>query len=177
MPSSDAERTLAVHDHAVCIEDALLRAEVVCAARGARLTLLRRRVLELVWLSHRPRGAYAILDDLGQHGGKAPAPLTVYRALDFLVAQGLVHRIESLNAFVGCAHPGEAHSSQFLVCTGCGVAIETNDRRVVEAIRQTAEELGFRITVPTVEVHGLCPRCQSAGVPDANGQETNGQES
>ncbi|MEI6557133.1 MAG: Fur family transcriptional regulator [Rhodospirillaceae bacterium] len=148
-----------LHDHAHCVSDALARAEAVCAARGARLTALRRRVLELVWQSHRPRGAYDMLDDLGEDG-RAAAPLTVYRALDFLVGQGLVHRLESLNAYVGCAGPPAAHCGQFLVCDGCGIALELNDHEVAAAILSCAGAHGFRVVRPTVEIHGLCPTCQ-----------------
>lgn len=150
----------ALHDHTHCIADALTRADALCAERGARLTALRRRVLELVWSSHRPRGAYAILEDLSQQDGKAAAPLTVYRALEFLVEQGLVHRIESLNAYVGCAAPGDVHSGQFLVCEACGDAAEIDDPGVGAAINAAAAERGFRVQRPTVEVRGLCKSCQ-----------------
>jgi len=150
----------ALHDHTHCIADALNRADALCAERGARLTALRRRVLELVWSSHRPRGAYAILEDLSQQDGKAAAPLTVYRALEFLVEQGLVHRIESLNAYVGCAAPGDVHSGQFLVCEACGDAAEIDDPGVGAAIDAAAAERGFRVQRPTVEVRGLCKSCQ-----------------
>ncbi|CAO3446449.1 Fur family transcriptional regulator [Azospirillum largimobile] len=150
----------ALHDHTHCIADALTRADALCAERGARLTALRRRVLELVWSSHRPRGAYAILEDLSQQDGKAAAPLTVYRALEFLVEQGLVHRIESLNAYVGCAAPGAVHSGQFLVCEACGDAAEIDDPGVGAAIDAAAAERGFRVQRPTVEVRGLCKSCQ-----------------
>jgi len=151
------------HNHADCVSDALARAETLCAARGARLTAVRRRVLELVWASHRPRGAYDILDELGE-AGKQAAPLTVYRALEFLVGQGLVHRIESLNAYVGCAEPGAVHSGQFLVCDGCGIACELNDPVVASAIAGCALGRGFQVIRPTVEVHGLCRSCQE-GAP------------
>jgi Fur family zinc uptake transcriptional regulator len=153
------------HDHAHCVTDALAQAESLCAARGARLTALRRRVLELVWASHRPRGAYDILEELGDQpgaGGRRAAPLTVYRALEFLVGQGLVHRIESLNRYVGCAEPGASHSGQFLVCDGCGVAFELNDAGITTAISDCAGIRGFRVLRPTVEVHGLCPACQES---------------
>ncbi|HYD68195.1 Fur family transcriptional regulator [Azospirillum sp.] len=152
--------TLADHDHDTCIADALTRADALCAARGARLTSLRRRVLELVWTSHKPRGAYAILDDLSHQGGKPAAPLTVYRALEFLVDQGLVHRIESLNAYVGCTTPGGAHTGQFLVCEGCGTAVEIDDPSIRDAIQAGAAARGFRVRRPTVEVRGLCSDCQ-----------------
>ena len=156
---AETSRQTGLHDHAHCVSDALARAESLCAGRGARLTALRRRVLELVWQSHRPRGAYDMLEDLGEDGRPA-APLTVYRALDFLVGQGLVHRIESLNAYVGCAEPEAVHAGQFLVCDGCGVAFELNDDRVAEAIRACAAGQGFRVARPTVEIHGQCPACQ-----------------
>jgi len=163
------------HDHRLCIDEALARAEALCAARGARLTALRRRVLELVWTGHQPRGAYAILDDLGSEEGKATAPLTVYRALEFLVAQGLVHRIESLNAYVGCAAPGEPHSGQFLVCESCGNAVELNAPEISAAISDHAAGLGFEVRRQTVEVSGRCRDCRrlspatpppAAGRPD-----------
>lgn len=148
------------HDHTHCIADALTRADALCAARGARLTALRRRVLELVWTSHKPRGAYAILEDLSQSEGKATAPLTVYRALEFLVEQGLVHRIESLNAYIGCPEPGAVHSGQFLVCETCGNAVEIDDPRIRTAIDTIAAERGFQVHRPTVEVRGRCAHCQ-----------------
>ncbi|CAK0760244.1 Zinc uptake regulation protein [uncultured Gammaproteobacteria bacterium] len=151
------------HDHHSCIETALARAETLCVERGARLTVLRRRVLELVWSGHQPRGAYQLLEELG-HNGRAAAPLTVYRALAFLVEQGLVHRIESLNAYVGCPVPDAGHTGQFLVCDQCGVATEINDPRVTQAVRDSAEELGFRIQQTTVEIRGRCLRCHG-GAP------------
>ncbi|MDX1710009.1 MAG: transcriptional repressor, partial [Rhodovibrionaceae bacterium] len=111
------------HDHRHCVEQALGEAADLCRQRGARLTPIRRRVLELVWASHKAVGAYEILDALrSEHAGAAPP--TVYRALDFLIAQGFVHRIESLNAFVGCPHPADRHAGQFLICLDCGAAAE-----------------------------------------------------
>lgn len=148
------------HDHGRCVDGALVRAEALCASRGARLTAIRRQVLELVWSGHRPRGAYAILDDMAVEG-KRVAPLTVYRALDFLVEQGLVHRIESLNAYIGCPDPDHAHPGQFLVCRECGNAIELNDARVSAAIASCAGDQGFTVDRTTVEVRGLCAACRS----------------
>jgi len=113
-------------------------------------------------MGHRPRGAYDILEDLAT-GGKKPAPLTVYRALDFLVEHGLVHRLESLNAFIGCPHPGGGHASQFLVCERCGTATELNDPGVAAAIARSAEALGFEVGRPIVEVRGLCPKYRGGG--------------
>ena len=134
---AEPSRHSGLHEHAHCVSDALARAESLCAGRGARLTALRRRVLELVWQSHRPRGAYDMLDYLGEDGRPA-APLTVYRALDFLVGQGLVHRIESLNAYVGCAEPGAAHAGPFLVCDGCGQTTHLDDDSITTGVRNAA---------------------------------------
>src|SRR5690606_10698879 len=89
------------HDHEQCVSDALAAAEQVCERSGARLTPVRRGVLGLVWQSHRPMGAYDLLDTLAREDDRRPAPPTVYRALDFLQEHGLVHRIASLNAFIG----------------------------------------------------------------------------
>jgi Fur family zinc uptake transcriptional regulator len=151
-------RPTAPHDHDRCIADALDMAEAVCARSGARLTPLRRRVLELVWNSHRPVGAYAILDEL-REGDRGAAPPTVYRALDFLMEQGLIHRIESLNAFVGCDHPEDRHVSQFLICTRCNAAVEIDDRGIANAVKKSAAEAGFTVNRFTVELQGTCPAC------------------
>jgi Fur family zinc uptake transcriptional regulator len=146
------------HDHAQCVSHALSAAVSLCERAGERLTPLRQRVLELVWSSHQPIGAYALLDRLKQDGRSA-APPTVYRALEFLLEQGLVHRIESLNAYVGCAQPGDGHLVQFLICRKCGTAAEIEDRRVVEAIGRSAAERGFALEGRVIELSGLCEHC------------------
>ena len=147
------------HDHGHCIDGALRQAEAICAKRGARLTTLRRRVLELIWASHAPVGAYEVLRRLSQEHERA-APPTVYRALDFLLAHGLIHRIESLNAFVGCGDPADEHAGQFLICDDCGAAAELQDRRISKAITEGARKTGFAVARSTVEVRGLCPGCR-----------------
>jgi Fur family transcriptional regulator, zinc uptake regulator len=149
------------HDHASCVADALQVADRVCGEKGGRLTPIRRRVLELVWSSHRPVGAYDILASL-QGDGRSAAPPTVYRALEFLMEHGLVHRIESLNAFVGCADPSRNHSGQFFICENCRSAAEVTDPRVAEALSSCAERLGFAVKSQTVEFRGLCPACSAA---------------
>src|SRR3954470_21838017 len=149
------------HDHEHCVSIALAAAETVCADAAERLTPLRRRVLELVWTSHRPIGAYAILDQL-KEGGRSAAPPTVYRALEFLLERGLIHRIESLNAFAGCAHPGESHLVQFLICRTCGMTAELDDRRLGEAIGRSAADHGFNIQSRVVELSGICSGCQAS---------------
>ncbi len=150
------------HDHAHCVTDAIARAEAVCAEHGARLTENRRRVLELVWQSHAPVGAYEILERLRKDGTQA-APPTVYRALEFLMEQGLVHRIETRNAFVGCPQPEQRHVAQYLLCEGCGDAVEIEIGGLARKISSRAAELGFAVAAQTVEARGLCSRCQQTG--------------
>lgn len=151
---------LALHDHNRCIASALDVAERVCDESGARLTDLRRRVLELVWSRHKPISAYEILDLLKADRSSA-APPTVYRALDFLLEQGLIHRIESLAAFIGCVNPEEDHRGGFFICSSCRAVDELRDCRPLrDAIRQEADERGFMVTASMIEVIGLCPTCR-----------------
>ncbi len=158
-PPPSAPFASADHDHRACVSAALAVAAEVCEGRGTRLTALRRRVLELVWRSHAPQGAYAILETLRRRGRRA-APPTVYRALEFLLAQGLIHRIESASAFVGCTAPGRPHAGHFLICSDCGATAEVDDRRVGSALRDSAAEVGFRVERQTIELSGYCPDCQ-----------------
>ena len=159
------------HNHRLCIEDALDRADSVCAARGARLTPIRRRVLEIVWGQHQPIGAYAILEALqARTGAGAAAPPTVYRALDFLIAQGLVHRLESLNAYIGCPQPEESHASQFLICTGCGEVTEIEGSEIAASARAQAAARGFSLDRLTIELAGRCPHCAFPPRPPKGGR-------
>lgn len=150
------------HQHEHCVHDALASAEVLCSKRGVRLTAIRKRVLELVWASHQPLGAYAILDKLTAEGHK-PAPPTVYRALEFLLEQGLIHRIASLNAFLGCIHPNHQHLACFFICQSCGNAEELAESSALQQeINQQAKNLGFVIRQSILEVAGLCKKCEVA---------------
>ena len=150
------------HDHSHCVHTALTEADALCAKSGQRLTALRRRVLELVWQSHKPLGAYDILAVLSEQDGRRAAPPTVYRALDFLLDNNLVHRIASLNAFMGCNHPEHAHQGQFLICRECHIAIELEQASISEAITLGAKNVGFRAEGQTVEVVGVCSACAGA---------------
>ena len=147
------------HDHASCIAEALGKAASLCDRRGARLTAIRRRVLELVWRSHQPVGAYKILGRLKRNGKRA-APPTVYRALDFLLENGLVHRLESLSAYIGCPHPEQRHTSQFLICRQCSGVAEIYDPGISTAVSTSAAAAGFVVSRLTIELQGLCPRCR-----------------
>lgn len=146
------------HDHERCVAEALDAAIDLCERRGNRLTPVRRRVLELVWRSHEPVGAYALLELLRDDGWSA-APPTVYRALDFLLENGLIHRIESRNAFVGCSDPRRPHESQHLICRQCGAVTELAADAVIGAVRSSAAAIGFTVERQTVEVSGICRAC------------------
>lgn len=152
------------HDHEPCVRDALDAAEALARERGLRFTPLRRLVFEIVLGGHRPLGAYDILDTLSRtYDRRKPAPPTVYRALDFLMAQGLVHRIGMLNAYVACFASGRGHRLHFLLCRLCGCAAEIEDAALAGALSRAAEAAGFAAERETVEISGLCPDC--AGKP------------
>jgi Fur family zinc uptake transcriptional regulator len=144
------------------VHSALAEADALCAKQGLRLTTLRRRVLELVWQSHKPLGAYDILAVLSDEDGRRAAPPTVYRALDFLLENGLVHRIASLNAFTGCNHPTHAHQGQFLICRLCHAAIELQHPAISNAVVDAAAGVGFAVEGQTVEIVGVCAGCKAA---------------
>ncbi len=146
------------HDHHHCVTSAIAAAEAICASQGEKLTPLRRQVLELVWSSHKPVGAYELLDMLSKDRGRV-APPTIYRALNFLVQHHLVHRIDSLNAFIGCAHPGESHEACFLICTNCKTLVETTAPDLHTTLQKVAANHGFSLSGATLELRGLCPDC------------------
>lgn len=160
MKSIDSKRH-GKHDHKRCVSRAVADAEKVCAVRDAQLTAIRRRVLELVWDSHEPVGAYDILAKLSREREKT-APPTVYRALEFLIDVGLVHRIDSLNAFLGCPEPTREHVAQFLVCRSCHHVSEIEAPAVQRAIEKESRRTGFTIEAGSLEIKGLCKDC--AGV-------------
>ena len=148
------------HDHGRCSADAMARAEALCAARAERLTLTRRHVLEALTASHRPLGAYEIIDRLAERGPR-PAPITVYRALDFLLAHGLVHRIESRNAFVACVHPhADSDPVVFLICENCGTVGEAPGGAVAETLKSSCRAAGFAPKSPVIEIAGICSHCR-----------------
>jgi Fur family transcriptional regulator, zinc uptake regulator len=148
------------HDHARCTADTLAHAEAHCAARGERLTAMRRKVLGVLAESHQPLGAYEIMDRLASHGPR-PAPITVYRALDFLLASGLVHRIESRNAFLACLHPHDAGALvAFLICERCGSVGEAPATAVADAVAGAAKAANFAPKMSVIEITGLCAHCR-----------------
>jgi Fur family transcriptional regulator, zinc uptake regulator len=140
------------------VEDQIKRAEEICDRRGAQLTELRRSVLSLILSSAKPETAYQLLDRLKEmHKGAVPP--TIYRALDFLMAQKLIHKIERLNAFIPCTDTGHPHSVQFLICRECGTVTEIEDRSAVRAVAAAAEREGFHPSETIVEIEGTCAAC------------------
>ncbi|MCB1850034.1 MAG: transcriptional repressor [Gammaproteobacteria bacterium] len=146
------------------LSEILKIAEILCNQRGVRLTVQRRKVLELVCAAEGPVGAYEILDRLRESVDN-PAPPTVYRALDFLLEQGLIHKLESLHAFIGCSHPSHPHASQFLICSDCGGVSEIESSGISNSLRQAQERTGFKTKRPVVELLGTCAQCQRTAAP------------
>jgi Fur family transcriptional regulator, zinc uptake regulator len=147
------------HDHQRCTSAAIAHAETQCAARAQRLTPMRRQVLEILLSSHRPLGAYEIIDRLQQKS--RPAPITVYRALEFLRENGLVHRIESRNAFVACVHNHQDNDLViFLICERCGAVGEAPGGGAAEALKASSRAAGFSPKSPLIEVAGICAHCR-----------------
>lgn len=149
----------AAHDHAHCTHDALERAEALTAAAGARLTPVRRRVLEILLEEHKALGAYDVLARLAAEGYGHQPPVA-YRALEFLVDQGLAHRIQRLNAFTACVHPGEDHAPAFLICRACHTVAEAAAAAARSALEKEAGRAGFQVERTTIEALGLCPACR-----------------
>ncbi|HEY1070343.1 MAG TPA: transcriptional repressor [Thermomonas sp.] len=149
-----------VHDAAAFVA----AVERACGERGLRLTMPRMRVLELIARAGQPIKAYDLLDRFrGGEDGSSAAPPTVYRALDFLLANGFIHKLESINAYVACHHPNAAqHSVPFLICNRCHSATELEDASIVATLDAAARALGFAPQAQTLEVHGLCARCAQA---------------
>lgn len=148
------------HNHVQCIEKALDEARRHCEANKARLTPLRELVLELVWQSHQPLGAYQLLDMLRERYEGNVAPPTVYRALDFLQEHGLVHRLATLNAYIGCSELHQRdHQPSFFICEQCHNAMEVNTPRIGQAIREIASNHQFSAKGNAVEVMGVCNVC------------------
>ena len=148
------------HNHQRSIRRAVSCAEAICKREGQRFTDLRRQVLMLVLANHEPVTAYDLLKELRREKGNAEPP-TVYRALEFLQHLGLVHRIESLNAYIGCDHPEREHVFQFMICVQCKQAVEIADDGIMTgAIQSKADELGFQVQSQTVEIAGICRSCR-----------------
>ncbi|ACD19258.1 Fur family transcriptional regulator [Paraburkholderia phytofirmans] len=148
------------HTHGVSQEAALTLAEEYCRERGEKLTPIRRKVLELLLNSGRATKAYSLLDEMRQiHPGSAPP--TVYRALDFLLSAGLVHRIESINAFTVCHDLTQCQHGILVVCQQCGNVTELHQPKLRQALVAQIEDSGYRLASDEIELKGLCAACQA----------------
>ncbi|WP_405401590.1 Fur family transcriptional regulator [Paracoccus sp. Ld10] len=167
MPDHDQDHviaaTFAPHDHRECAHRALDEAAARLAEQGARLTPVRRRTLEILLESHRAMGAYEVLDRLATEGFGRQPPVA-YRALEFLVTHGLAHRLQRLNAFAACLHPGHDHHPAFLICRSCDKVAEASAVPIRDALTAVAAQGGFRVERATIEALGLCATCAAEGV-------------
>ena len=157
------------HDHSKCQNQLIRNAKALCEKRCVKLTPRRLQVLSILTQSHQPMGAYEILDQLNRvekaaldvtQKTQAVAPPIVYRALEFLLAEGLVHRIESKNAFISCDHPGHQYAAQFLICSGCEKVAELDNPD--SNLLTEAGNLGFKVDHSVVEITGVCQDCSQS---------------
>ncbi|MDE4134825.1 Fur family transcriptional regulator [Phaeobacter sp. QD34_3] len=149
------------HDHSSCIHDCIATVDADCKARGLQFTPVRRRVLEILLQEHRALGAYEILDRLREEGLGSQPPVA-YRALDFLVKNRFAHKIERLNAFIACTHPGDKHAPIFMICRICNAVAEVHTDPTQGQLGDAARAAGFVIERTVVEAEGICPKCQKA---------------
>lgn len=148
------------HDHDHCVTEAISAAEAYCAEHKLKFTPVRRRVLEILLQEHKALGAYDILPQLAAEGLGSQPPV-IYRALDFLVSKGFVHKIARLNAYIACSHPGKNHAPAFMICRSCDLVVETQSQPA-ETLNSAADNIGFAIEATVVEAEGLCPKCQAS---------------
>ena len=153
------------HDHGSCLGETLARAQSAFETKGLKFTPLRRRVLEEIAGSHRAVGAYAILERLAGQSEKRLAPISVYRVLDSLVEAGVVHRLESRNAYFAChaPHPGDRRQI-VLACERCSAVVELAGESIFDGLSRAATDAGFMVRLPMVEMLGTCGRCAASGV-------------
>ena len=146
------------HSHSRCVNTAMKRAEELCKQRNIRFTPIRRRILALIWEQHTPIKAYDILAKLSD-ADHIEKPPTVYRALEFLLENQLIHKIDSSNSFIGCEFSHEQHESQFLVCDSCNEVMELKEVVLSSALAETSQSRGFIVRQSNVEIHGVCAEC------------------
>ncbi len=146
------------HDHQACTTKAIKIAEDHCIKHKLKFTPIRRKVLEILLEEHRAIGAYAILEKLRLDGFSSQPPVA-YRALDFLVEHGFAHKIERLNAFVACSHPGATHTPAFMICRQCDAVAETESEASDSELSKIAKSSGFKIEQTVIEAEGVCHIC------------------
>lgn len=157
MPQNDFTH----HNHTACVNSAMRAAEDHCAQSKLQFTPARRAALQILLCEHKAMGAYDVLAELNKQG-LGSAPPVAYRALDFLVSNGFAHKVETLNAYVACAHPGEAHDPAFMICTACDTVAEAATDPRAGQLGRAAQAAGFEIETAVFEAEGLCPSCKPA---------------
>jgi Fur family zinc uptake transcriptional regulator len=151
------------HDHAARAPSAIAETEAACEARGLRLTPIRRIVLEALYATHLPLSAYDLIEALVARGEKRAAPITIYRALDFLLEHGFAHKLESRNAFIACPfHHGRDDLVVFLICERCGGVDECGSEELRVALAHLAARQGFAPRARVMEIAGRCAHCAQA---------------
>ncbi len=151
------------HDHRACVAQNIAMLEAHCAKASLQLTPVRRRVFEILLERHKAFGAYELLDRLKKEG-YSPHPPMAYRALNFLRSNGFVHKVERLNGFIACAHPGGNHAPAFLICRVCDAVAEVSAETARDSLGRTAQAAGFEVERAVVEAEGICPNCQPPAV-------------
>lgn len=150
------------HDHGSCVEEAIARAKRVCEARGIRLTALREAVLRVLTGSHKALGAYEIIDRMNAQGRRL-APISVYRIIEVLVDAGLVHRLESRNAYFAClSRHKDSASMVILLCEACNRVAEAEAPEAWGAIKAITQDNGFAVSATVLEIQGQCPDCRKS---------------
>ena len=145
-------------DRQHCVTLALKRAEELSLKNNVQFTKLRRNVLELIWKSHKPLKAYDILELLKTEEYSAK-PITVYRALDFLLGNEMIHKLESKNTFFGCSHPGDQHNCYFMICKKCDAVEEGCESDSLKNIYEDLKKRNFKVDHITLEISGICDSC------------------
>tara|TARA_S200000501_G_scaffold170948_3_gene161054 strand:- start:1889 stop:2347 length:459 start_codon:yes stop_codon:yes gene_type:complete len=145
-------------DHKTCINEALIKAETICKQKGVKFTKLRKQVLKLIWKSHSYVKAYDLLEELKKIDSSAKPP-TVYRSLDFLIDNGFIHKVQSLNAFVACTHPQEHKECYFLICKNCKSIEECCSEKISKVMNSEATRNNFNTNQVTLEISGICQEC------------------
>lgn len=154
------------HRSAEVIAAGMRTAKILCLARGLNLTCTRRLVLEILWRSSQPMGAYDLIRDLADQLGRRVSPPTVYRALEFLQTKGFVSKIETKNAFVPCAYAEQSQAYVFFICEHCGTSASIENEKVEALFAECAASLGFSIGKSVVEMQGRCAECLSTEEAD-----------
>jgi Fur family zinc uptake transcriptional regulator len=162
--------SLCLHDHHEGLHpvhsanDVLSRLDDIeqfCQQQGLRFTALRKQVLQMILRADGPIGAYDLLAGLDTNGSRRAAPPTVYRSLDFLLEQGFIHRLSSINAYIPCCHPREGHQAAFLICQNCQQVQETSAASLIQALADLAAAGDFVPKQTSIEISGLCGRCRN----------------